>query len=375
MAARYESGRIARSLQDRPAPAARRRRRRRLRRLGSRVSRASAARLGAGDAGDAVQVRLARRGERCRAFRTGSSTCCRGCFPRSCRAPAATPRSAFRGKQGQELPVGFTKKTIGFPRVANNCAVCHTATYRTRPDETPVFVVASPGHTTNVEGFFRFLIDCAKDPRFNADNLMSEINLVTKLDLIDKMLYRFFVIPDHQEAPDRARSPVRLDLPQGFSRLGPRPRRRDEPHQVLHGEAADGRHVRSDRHAFDLEPPEVPGGPGHVHELRRRQPRRVLGDHGFRARPARRRACAQAGLPRPGGVAARIPDQAAGAEVSVSHRCRAARRPARRSSRRIAPRATRARGRERASRSPKSAPTATASIPGTRTRRWSRTRS
>src|SRR4030095_4863064 len=84
---------------------------------------------------------------------------------------------------------------MAFPRAANNCAVCHTATYRTKADETAVFVVASPGHTTNVEGFFRFLIDCAKDPRFNADNLMSEINLVTKLDLIDKMLYRFFVIP------------------------------------------------------------------------------------------------------------------------------------------------------------------------------------
>src|SRR3712207_8641624 len=30
-------------------------------------------------------------------------------------------------EQGQELPVGFTKKVIGFPRVANTCAVCHTA--------------------------------------------------------------------------------------------------------------------------------------------------------------------------------------------------------------------------------------------------------
>jgi mono/diheme cytochrome c family protein len=98
-------------------------------------------------------------------------------------------------EQGQELPIGFTKKTVGFPRVANNCAVCHTASYRKSPDESPVYVVASPGHTTDVESFFRFLIDCAKDPRFNADTLMSEINLVTRLDLIDKMLYRFFVIP------------------------------------------------------------------------------------------------------------------------------------------------------------------------------------
>jgi hypothetical protein len=116
-------------------------------------------------------------------------------FPEKLPGPGGYASLGVPWEEGQELPIGFTKKTIGFPRVANNCAVCHTATYRTKPDETRIFVVASPGHTTNVEGFFRFLIDCAKDPRFNADNLMSEINLVTKLDLIDKALYRFFVIP------------------------------------------------------------------------------------------------------------------------------------------------------------------------------------
>ena len=98
-------------------------------------------------------------------------------------------------EMGQELPVGFTKKTIGFPRVANNCAVCHTTSYRVSPDANPVFVIGGPAHTTNVEGFFRYLIDCAKDPRFNADILMAEINRVTNLDPIDKLLYRFFIIP------------------------------------------------------------------------------------------------------------------------------------------------------------------------------------
>jgi mono/diheme cytochrome c family protein len=116
-------------------------------------------------------------------------------FPEKLPGPGGYASLGVPWEQGQELPVGFTKKTIGFPRVANNCAVCHTATLRTKPDENPAFYVASPGHTTNVEGFFRFLIDCAKDPRFNADNIMREIELVTRLDLIDRMLYRFFVIP------------------------------------------------------------------------------------------------------------------------------------------------------------------------------------
>jgi mono/diheme cytochrome c family protein len=116
-------------------------------------------------------------------------------FPEKLPRPGGYAALGVPWEEGQELPVGFTKKRIGFDRVANTCAVCHTTTWRARPDEAPHFVVAGPGHTTDVEAFFRFLVDCAKDPRFNADNLMSEIDLVTRLDPIDKLLYRFFVIP------------------------------------------------------------------------------------------------------------------------------------------------------------------------------------
>ena len=58
-----------------------------------------------------------------------------------------------------------------------------------------MFINAGPGHTLNLEAFFRFLVDCAKDPRFNADNLMREINLVTGLPLDDRLIYRFLIIP------------------------------------------------------------------------------------------------------------------------------------------------------------------------------------
>jgi mono/diheme cytochrome c family protein len=110
-------------------------------------------------------------------------------------APGGFAALGVAWEQGQELPVGFTKKTIGFARVANNCAVCHTTSYRVASDANPVFVVAGPAHTTNVEAFFRLLIDCAKDPRFNADILMAEINRVTDLDVVDRLLYRFVIIP------------------------------------------------------------------------------------------------------------------------------------------------------------------------------------
>ena len=98
-------------------------------------------------------------------------------------------------EEGQELPIGFVKKRVGFDRVGNNCAVCHTTNYRASDNETPRFVDAGPGHTLNLVAFFRFLIDCAKDPRFNPDNLMHEINLVTDLSWDDRLAYRFLIIP------------------------------------------------------------------------------------------------------------------------------------------------------------------------------------
>jgi mono/diheme cytochrome c family protein len=98
-------------------------------------------------------------------------------------------------EQGQELPIGFSKRRIGFDRVANTCAACHVASYRSQPDETPTLVVAGPNHTLDLEAFFRFLVDCAKDPRFNADTLMAEISLAADLDLIDRLAYRYLIIP------------------------------------------------------------------------------------------------------------------------------------------------------------------------------------
>ena len=98
-------------------------------------------------------------------------------------------------EQGQELPIGFTKKVVGFPRVGNNCAACHSAAYRKRADENPTFVNAGGSHTLNLEAFFTFVVDCAKDPRFNADNMMTEINAVIDLPWIDRLIYRFLLIP------------------------------------------------------------------------------------------------------------------------------------------------------------------------------------
>jgi len=116
-------------------------------------------------------------------------------FPEKLPGPGGYASLGVAWEQGQELPIGFTKKVIGFPRVANNCASCHTASYRVSANSNPVFVPTGPNHTLNLEAFFRFVVDCAKDPRFNANEIMSEINLVYKLPLLDKLIYRFILIP------------------------------------------------------------------------------------------------------------------------------------------------------------------------------------
>jgi mono/diheme cytochrome c family protein len=118
-------------------------------------------------------------------------------FPDKLPGPGGLAAFGLSWEKGRELPVGFTTKTIGFRRVAQNCAVCHTASYRTKVDQNPTFVPSGPAHTFDLEAFFRFTVDCAKDPRFNADTLMNAINQVKPKDFswIDEQIYRFVLIP------------------------------------------------------------------------------------------------------------------------------------------------------------------------------------
>lgn len=103
-------------------------------------------------------------------------------------------------EQGHEMPIGFTKKIIGFPRVANNCAICHVAVYRTKADQVPSIAVAGPNHTVDIQGILNFLTQCAADPRFNPDTLLKEIEQHTKFSWIDRLAWRYAVIPRTKQA-------------------------------------------------------------------------------------------------------------------------------------------------------------------------------
>jgi mono/diheme cytochrome c family protein len=116
-------------------------------------------------------------------------------FPDLMPGPGGYKAFGLVWEPGKEIPVGFSKKTIGFPRIANNCAICHVGTYRASPFDVPVAIAAAPAHTSDIQNMIRFLSRCAKDPRFNADTLLAEITREVDLGFVDKLIYRFAIIP------------------------------------------------------------------------------------------------------------------------------------------------------------------------------------
>ena len=135
-------------------------------------------------------------------------------FPEYLPGPGGYQSLGLVWEEGHEMPVGFTKRTIGFPRVANNCAICHTGTWRSKPDEVPHVVVAAPSHTTDVQNLVRFLYKCANDPRFEADTLLAEIDRETELSFVDRMVYRYVLIPlTRRQLADQERQFAWMDRP------------------------------------------------------------------------------------------------------------------------------------------------------------------
>jgi hypothetical protein len=101
---------------------------------------------------------------------------------------------------GQETPVGFSKKTIGFPRVALNCALCHAGSFRSDSRDYGTVVSTAPATRVDILGYERFLFACASDPRFTPGNILRAIQYNTNLSPIDKLLYRAVLIPQTKSA-------------------------------------------------------------------------------------------------------------------------------------------------------------------------------
>src|SRR5581483_7781881 len=107
-------------------------------------------------------------------------------FPDKLPYPGGYASLGIVFQEGRELPIGFSKQTIGIERVGINCAFCHTTSYRKNPSDKPVIAPAGPSNTTSPQDYLRFLFACASDPRFNSSTIMAEIAKNYRLSLLDR---------------------------------------------------------------------------------------------------------------------------------------------------------------------------------------------
>ena len=179
-------------------------------------------------------------------------------------------------EEGRELPVGFSKKTMGFPRITQTCAICHAASYRTAPDATPVIVPTGPSHTTNAMAFLDFLEAAANDPRWSGDGMMPRDRAQLRPRARRQADLPLPDHPDREEARAGAGAGLRLDPHPRPPGLGARPRRPVQPDQVQPPRAPRRRHRRQRRLPLDLErrPPRE-----HLAQLGRRDPGPARGLH------------------------------------------------------------------------------------------------
>jgi hypothetical protein len=107
---------------------------------------------------------------------------------------------------GKELPVGFTKADLfGGPRVAINCAFCHTSSVRTSELSPPRLIFGGPGNQVNPQAYVKFLQAVAADPRFTADELLPAMQAITRLSWTERMRYRLLIIPGMRRALQKQR--------------------------------------------------------------------------------------------------------------------------------------------------------------------------
>jgi hypothetical protein len=121
-------------------------------------------------------------------------------FPEYMAAPGGYAALGLSWEEGREMPVGFAKQRVGYIRVSGNCALCHATSQRDAPDSVPTVIPAATGHTTDIQPLLTFFKRCAEDPRFNADEILAEVETATTLSLADRALYRFVLIPRTRQA-------------------------------------------------------------------------------------------------------------------------------------------------------------------------------
>jgi cytochrome c5 len=106
----------------------------------------------------------------------------------------------FVTEPGHDRPVGFSKRhASGIDLVGLNCATCHVATVRRAPEAEPELVLGMPANQLDLLAYFEFLFDCVGDPAFSTANVLAQIDGVTSLGPVERLIYRS-AVPRVREA-------------------------------------------------------------------------------------------------------------------------------------------------------------------------------
>src|SRR5438132_7768463 len=127
-------------------------------------------------------------------------------FPEYLPGKRYTPGSEYASlgflyEPGKDLPIGVSRRnTQGLDRVFLNCAIWHAGSVRETPQTPPVIYAGMPSNTVDLEGFERFIFACATDQRFNAPQMIAEMESIGgKYDFINRFLMRYYAIPFMRE--------------------------------------------------------------------------------------------------------------------------------------------------------------------------------
>jgi|GEM_PF-821347 len=96
---------------------------------------------------------------------------------------------------GRAAPVGFAEHSGPIPGLSPNCALCHSATYRTSETSAPRFVPGAPAESLDFQRLLGFLFAAGADPRFTDGSLMASIRRRRNLSVPEAAAYERLVIP------------------------------------------------------------------------------------------------------------------------------------------------------------------------------------
>lgn len=126
----------------------------------------------------------------------------------------------FIQQPGTKMPIGFSIRRQIIDLTAINCAACHVGSVRETAQSEPIIIAAMPAITVNLYAYFKFLFDCAADPRFNTENILAAMERASIRDPLDGLIYRIAIPRMKAGLVERAKK-INLFFQPGYPLFGP----------------------------------------------------------------------------------------------------------------------------------------------------------